>query len=79
MDQEKAAQGPFGTTIAHGFLTLSLVPMLAGEVYAVEGIAMGINYRANRLRFPSTVPAGSRVRTDVELLAVEPSGQGARR
>ncbi|WP_182348468.1 MaoC family dehydratase [Tomitella gaofuii] len=76
VDPEKAAQGPFGTTIAHGFLTLSLVPMLAWQVYAVEGIAMGINYGANRLRFPSTVPAGSRVRAGVELLAVEPSGQG---
>ncbi|WP_182358406.1 MaoC family dehydratase [Tomitella gaofuii] len=76
VDPEKAAQGPFGTTIAHGFLTLSLVPMLAWQVYTVEGIAMGINYGANRLRFPSTVPAGSRVRAGVELLAVEPSGQG---
>ncbi|MCP9946651.1 MaoC family dehydratase [Streptomyces somaliensis] len=76
LDRERAARGPFGTTIAHGFLTLSLLPMLAGEVYAVEGVRMGVNYGCNRVRFPAPVPVGSRVRAGVELLGVEPSAQG---
>ncbi len=69
--QERAARGPFGSTIAHGYLTLSLVPMLAWEIYTVEGVSMGVNYGANKVRFPSPVPVGSRVRGGVELLALE--------
>ncbi|MBC7277628.1 MULTISPECIES: MaoC family dehydratase [unclassified Nocardioides] len=76
IDTEKAQSGPFGTTVAHGFLTLSLVPMLASQVYRVEGVKMGVNYGANKLRFPSPVPVDSRVRAGVELLAVTPSSLG---
>ncbi|MEO3783619.1 MaoC family dehydratase [Actinocorallia sp. B10E7] len=76
VEPEKAAQGPFGGTIAHGYLTLSLVPMLVWQVYKVEGVSMGINYGANKLRFPSPVPVGSRVRAGVELLSVTPGGGG---
>lgn len=76
VDPEKAAQGPFGTTIAHGFLTLSLLPMLTWQVYKVEGVSAGLNYGADKLRFPSPVPVGSRVRAGVELTAVTPNALG---
>jgi acyl dehydratase len=76
VDPEKAAQGPFGGTIAHGYLTLSLVPMLVWQVYTVEGIRMGVNYGANKLRFPAPVPVDSKVRAGVELLALVPGGGG---
>ena len=61
-DPEMAAKGPFGTTIAHGYLTLALLPVLAEEIYDVQGLAFGMNYGANKLRFPSPVPVDSRVR-----------------
>jgi acyl dehydratase len=67
VDPEKAAQGPFGTTIAHGFLTLSLIPMLNWEAYTVEGVRMGVNYGLNKVRFTAPVPVGSRVRASTEL------------
>ncbi|NEA29357.1 MaoC/PaaZ C-terminal domain-containing protein, partial [Actinomadura bangladeshensis] len=51
-DPERAAAGPFGTTIAHGYLTLSLIPMLAAEIYRVEGLRMGVNYGTEKVRFP---------------------------
>jgi acyl dehydratase len=73
---EEAAQGPFGTTIAHGYLTLSLIPQLIWQVYKVEGVSMGVNYGANRLRFPAPVPVDSRVRAGVELLSVTASDRG---
>lgn len=76
VDPQKAALGPFGATIAHGYLTLALIPMLVGQVYAVEGIAMGVNYGANKVRFPSPVPVGSRVRARVVLVSVEPGSGG---
>jgi acyl dehydratase len=76
VDRERAAGGPFGTTIAHGYLTLSLIPMLVWQVYTVENLAMGINYGSNKVRFPSVVPVGSRVRAGVELLSLTPSGPG---
>jgi len=71
VDPAAAARGPFGTTIAHGFLTLSMLPMLTAEVSRVDGVRMGINYGLNRVRFPSPVPTGSRVRAGVRLLSVE--------
>jgi len=71
VDPERAKEGPFGTTIAHGFLVLSMVPMLAAEAYRVDGVRMGINYGLNRVRFPNTVPTGSKVRGGVELVSVE--------
>ena len=76
VDPERAAQGPFGTTIAHGFLTLSLAPMLSAEVYRLDGVAMGVNYGCNRVRFPAPVKVGTRVRGGVELLSVEPASMG---
>jgi len=76
VDPEKAAAGPFGGTIAHGYLTLSLVPMLVWQVYAVEGVRMGVNYGANKVRFPSPVPVDTKVRAGVELLSVTPGGGG---
>ncbi|MEU2927156.1 MaoC family dehydratase [Streptomyces sp. NPDC007251] len=78
VDVEKAAAGPFAGTIAHGYLTLSLVPMLVWQVYRVEGVSMGVNYGANKVRFPSPVPVDSKVRAGVELLSVEPGGGGYR-
>lgn len=76
VDVERAKDGPFGTTIAHGFLTLALLPMLVGEVYAIEGVKMGVNYGANKLRFPAPVPVGSKVRAGVSLLEVAPNALG---
>jgi acyl dehydratase len=70
VDPARAEDGPFGTTIAHGFLTLSLLPHLVEQVYAVEGARMGVNYGVNRLRFTAPVPVGSRVRAVVELVDV---------
>jgi len=76
VDTEKAAAGPFGATIAHGFLTLSLLPMLTSQVYKVTGVSAGLNYGANKVRFPSPVPVDSRVRAGVELLDVVPNTMG---
>ena len=72
-----AKDGPFGTTIAHGFLTLSLVPKLAWEVYRIDNLAMGVNYGCNKVRFPAPVPVGSRVRGSVDLVSVEPGSIGS--
>jgi acyl dehydratase len=70
VDEERAKAGPFGTTIAHGFLTLSLLPVLVGQVFSVEGTKMGVNYGLNRVRFTAPVPVGSKVRAAVELADV---------
>jgi acyl dehydratase len=72
VDRERAAAGPFGTTIAHGYLTLSLcAPLLADALAGVGGSAMGINYGTNKVRFPAPVPSGSRVRARVTVASVE--------
>ncbi|MCA0155620.1 MaoC family dehydratase [Tsukamurella sp. M9C] len=76
VDPEKAKAGPFGSTIAHGYLTLSLIPMLVWQIYTVEGTKMGVNYGSNKVRFPAPVPVGSRVRAGVELVSVTPGGGG---
>jgi acyl dehydratase len=76
VDPEKAAHGPFGKTIAHGYLTLSLVPQLVWQVYKVENLAMGVNYGSNKVRFPSPVPVDSRIRAGVELVSLVPGGNG---
>ncbi|MEA2683334.1 MAG: hypothetical protein QOK05_1662 [Chloroflexota bacterium] len=70
VDPARAATGPFGTTIAHGFLTLSILPMLVSSISKVEGIRMGINYGLNRVRFPAPVKVGSRVRATTTLKEV---------
>ena len=70
-DPEKAASGPFGTTIAHGYLTLSLLPKLTWEIYEVQGISGALNYGLNKVRFPSPVPVGSKVRATAVLTSFE--------
>jgi acyl dehydratase len=77
VDVEKAARElPGGKTIAHGFLTLSLLPMLGAQIMRVEGVSRGINYGANKLRFTSMVPVGSKVRARQKLLSVEERSGG---
>jgi acyl dehydratase len=71
LDPERAASGPFGGTVAHGFLTLSLAPMLLDEVLEVTDASVTINYGLNKVRFPAPLPVGSRVRADVRCAAVE--------
>jgi acyl dehydratase len=71
VDPERAATGPFGTTIAHGYLTLSLIPVLVKECYSIEGgIAMAVNYGSDKVRFPAPVPVGSTIRATAELVSV---------
>ncbi len=77
VDEERAKAGPFGTTIAHGYLTLSLGPALSSQIYSLSGVAMGVNYGANKVRFPAPVPVGSKVRLGAKLLAVEDVAGGA--
>src|SRR5690349_864748 len=73
VDPEKAAQGPFGTTIAHGYLTLSIIPRLTDGILRVDGVAMAVNYGCNKVRFPAHVPVGARIRAGVEVVSVEHS------
>ena len=67
---------PGGKTIAHGFLTLSLIPYLTGDFLRVEGVTRGINYGSDKVRFTNMVPVGSRVRARAKLLAAEPKSGG---
>jgi acyl dehydratase len=71
VDVERAKTGPFGGPIAHGYLTLSLGPALYPTVVRIDGFSMGVNYGANKVRFPSPVPVGARLRLGVKLLQVE--------
>ncbi|MEY4128993.1 MAG: putative 3-hydroxyacyl-thioester dehydratase, partial [Actinomycetota bacterium] len=71
IDVERAKAGPFGGPIAHGYLTLSLGPVFLPQIFGVEGVAMGVNYGTNKVRFPSPVPVGSNLRAGVKLLNVE--------
>ncbi|MEI7992320.1 MAG: MaoC family dehydratase [Actinomycetota bacterium] len=77
VDVERAKAGPFGAPIAHGYLTLSLGPVLYPQVVRVDGFSMGVNYGANKVRFPSPVPVGSRLRLGVKLLEVKDVAGGA--
>lgn len=77
VDAERAKAGPFGTTVAHGFLTLSLLPQMSATAFEVEDARMGVNYGLNRVRFMSPVPAGSRLRGHFKLLSFEPIPGGA--
>ena len=74
VDPEAAANGPFGTTVAHGYLTLSLLPMLISEVVSVSDAVMGVNYGTEKIRFTAPVPSGSRVRLHAKLLRAERRG-----
>ncbi|MCD2194601.1 MaoC family dehydratase [Actinomycetospora endophytica] len=71
-DPERAAQGPFGTTIAHGFLTLTMLPELLNSLYTVEGVKMAVNYGLNKVRMPAPVPVGSKVRGVATVSEVTP-------
>jgi acyl dehydratase len=74
VDPEAAAKGPFGGTVAHGYLTLSLLPMLLSEVISVTDSQMGVNYGTEKIRFTAPVPVGSRVRLHAKLLRSERRG-----
>jgi acyl dehydratase len=71
VDPERAKAGPFGTTIAHGYLTLSLAVRFVDEIFSVEGARMGVNYGTNKVRFVSPVPVGAKLRAGGTLSAVE--------
>ncbi|UNS96209.1 MaoC family dehydratase [Streptomyces tubbatahanensis] len=76
VDPERAAGGPFGGTIAHGYLTLSLLPALVPQIMRVDGMRMGVNYGVNKVRFPSPVPSGTRVRARATLTDVSEASDG---
>jgi len=77
VDPERAAAGPFGTTVAHGYLTLSLLPLLMTDALQLTGYSMGINYGVNKVRFPAPVPSGSKLRATFTVQSVEdvPGGE----
>ncbi len=77
VDAARAAEGPFGATIAHGFLTLSLLSQLVVSAFRVADVRLGLNYGLDRVRFPSPVPVGSRLRAHCRLLKFEPIDGGA--
>ena len=77
VDPERAAAGPFGTTVAHGFLTLSLLPHLFETAFGIDDVRMGVNYGLNRVRFMNPVPVNGRVRGHFKLQAFEPLPGGA--
>ena len=76
VDPERAQEGPFGACVAHGYLTQSLVNFFLPQIVEVRGISMGVNYGADRLRFPAPVPVGSSIRGTAELLAAEETRDG---
>ncbi|MGC4807582.1 MaoC family dehydratase [Micromonospora sp. DT233] len=76
LDAERAAAGPFGGTIAHGYLTLSLLPALVGGLYRVDGVRMGVNYGLNRVRFPAPLRVGGAVRATATIAEVAPVDGG---
>ena len=77
VDPERAAAGPFGGPIAHGYLTLSLGPMLSPQIFNVSGITMGVNYGSGKIRFPSPGPVGSKLRLGASLVSVDDIARGA--
>lgn len=77
VDPARAAAGPFGGTVAHGFLTLSLLPALMASAYCIDDVRMALNYGLGRVRFPAPVPVGSRLRARLLLQAFEPIAGGA--
>ena len=78
VDPEKAALTPFGGTIAHGFLTLSMVPVMLGETFTVEGLQAFMNYGSDRIRFIRPVPAGARIQASATLTSAEETALGVR-
>lgn len=78
VDPVRAAAGSYGATIAHGYLTLSLLPSLGWQIYTVEGVEMGVNYGLDSVRFPSPVVVGSRIRATATLTGVQDARVGKR-
>jgi acyl dehydratase len=78
VDRERARRSPFGTTIAHGFLTLSRIPRLLDQVYFVDKVAARLNYGCNKVRFTQAVPSDSRIRAQIKLIDVEETPKGVR-
>ncbi|WP_024793621.1 MaoC family dehydratase [Tomitella biformata] len=77
VDPVRAADGPFGATIAHGYLTVSLLPMFGAQLMRVDGVKLAINYGVNKIRFPQPVRVGSRLRADGQITAFERRASGA--
>ncbi len=77
VDLDRAASGPFGGTIAHGYLTVSLLPILSMEIFRIEKLTMGINYGLDRVRFPSPVLTGSSIRAEATLTEVKQTHLGS--
>jgi len=77
VDLERAASGPFGGTIAHGYLTVSLLPIFSMEIFHIENLTMGINYGLDRVRFPSPVLTGSSIRAEATLTDVKQTHLGS--
>jgi acyl dehydratase len=76
VDTERAAKGPYGGTIAHGYLTLSLIARFGGELFDVQGVSAKLNYGVNKVRFPAPVPVGSRIRAAASLGAAQQTPAG---
>ena len=76
VDPVRAAAGPFGKTIAHGFLTLSMLPMFMGRTIAIRDAKMSVNYGLNKVRFTAPVPVGSEIRVRLKLIGCDPAGDG---
>ena len=72
VDEERARTGPFGTTIAHGYLTLSLVPFFLGQLLEVTDVSMAVNYGLEKVRFPAPVPVGASLQAGAEIVGVQP-------
>jgi acyl dehydratase len=77
LDRERAKETPFGGTIAHGYYTLSLVPMFNAQIFSLDGFAFAVNYGLNKVRFPAPLPVGSRVRMHAKLKALDEIPGGA--
>ena len=75
VDPEAAAEGPFGKTVAHGFLTVALMPKFGWDTFKVEGVSMTVNYGLNKVRFPAMLATGSRFRMHVEVAEVKQLGE----
>jgi acyl dehydratase len=78
VDPDMAKQGPFGTTVAHGYLSLALLPFLLSQVLNVSDAVMGVNYGIDKVRFTGPVPSGSDVRLNAKLVSAERRGEGVR-
>lgn len=76
IDEQRAADGPYGATIVHGFFTLSLIPKFSSEIFTIEGVSIRVNYGLNKVRFAQPVPVGSRLRGTVSVNEVIPGDKG---